>query len=106
MRYLLLIFSLLSACAAPQERLCSAVQQQADWGLVVGSVAVIGGTVAAVDPMAVRDTPQARDRRRVIEGVAMGTVLFAGLAVVHAAAGDAQECIKNSAPSEQKESNQ
>jgi len=94
---------LLSACAAPQERLCSSLDTQRDVGLMAGAGAIILGTTVAVDPVGAIDTPGERRVRTGIE-LGLGFVALAGIVAVHEA-GDTRQCIEDSAPQGQERTN-
>ncbi len=91
-RLLLALALLLCSCVPAHERTCTAVDAQATVGLVVGSGAVIVGTAVAVDPTQIRDDHDAHARRTTAE-LALAGVALAGVVAVHAAAGDARECV-------------
>jgi hypothetical protein len=94
-RALLAIVLVLAACAAPQERACSAVQTQADVGLVVAAGSGIILTGVAVDPTQVRDSREKRYGRSALELGLMVTTI-GGAVAAQMAAGDAQQCIESS----------
>jgi len=83
---------LFCSCVPAQERTCTAVDAQAAAGLGVAAGAIIIGVAVAVDPTQVRDDHDARARRTTAE-LALAGVALAGVVAVHAAAGDAHECI-------------
>ena len=87
----LLCLLLLTACSAQQERPCSAVDTQADLGLVIGTTGIVVLTAAAVDPTSVRDSGGEHATRLSVEAAA-ATAALAGVVTIHAAVLDAQQC--------------
>ena len=91
MRYLLALALLLTSCVPANERTCTAVETQADVGLIVAAGSGMILTGVAVDPTQVRDSREKRYGRNALEFGLMVTTIGGAIAA-QMATGDAREC--------------